>query len=587
MTGDRPPPMIPPEARHAPLHVPTGTPFGVSPRQRPMVLLDGQAKHAVEIGRSRLFLIAGLFALCFVMIAGRMLELALFSRPDESRVVAVEAPVERAPIADRNGQILATNLAVASLYVDTTKILDIREAVTKLSRVLPELSAADLDAKLRTGKTFVWIKRGLTPRQEWEVNSLGLPGFAFQREERRVYPYGRLAAQVLGYVDIDLKGISGTEAYFDETLRDPARHGRPLHLSLDIRVQHAVADELAKTIAHFEAIGGAGIVLDVRTGEVLAMVSLPDFDPTDPGAASADARFNRATLGVYEMGSTFKTFNTSMALDYGVTTLRGGYDATNPIRVARYTINDDHPKHRWLSVPEIFMYSSNIGSAKMALDVGSERQKAFMTRLGMTRRMTLELPELGLPLVPNPWREINTMTIAFGHGLSVTPLHLISGLATVANGGLRFQTTLLRADPANTPVGERVISSQTSAAMRRLLRLVVTGGTGRKADVPGYFVGGKTGTAEKVVGGSYAHKALLSSFISAFPMTEPRYAVLVMVDEPKGQKDTYGYATGGWTAAPATARIIERIAPMLGVLPSDGPDPVDVGAVLAIKAGKD
>ncbi len=587
MTGDRPPPMIPPEARHAPLHVPTGTPFGVSPRQRPMVLLDGQAKHAVEIGRSRLFLIAGLFALCFVMIAGRMLELALFSRPDESRVVAVEAPVERAPIADRNGQILATNLAVASLYVDTTKILDIREAVTKLSRVLPELSAADLDAKLRTGKTFVWIKRGLTPRQEWEVNSLGLPGFAFQREERRVYPYGRLAAQVLGYVDIDLKGISGTEAYFDETLRDPARHGRPLHLSLDIRVQHAVADELAKTIAHFEAIGGAGIVLDVRTGEVLAMVSLPDFDPTDPGAASADARFNRATLGVYEMGSTFKTFNTSMALDYGVTTLRGGYDATNPIRVARYTINDDHPKHRWLSVPEIFMYSSNIGSAKMALDVGSERQKTFMTRLGMTRRMTLELPELGLPLVPNPWREINTMTIAFGHGLSVTPLHLISGLATVANGGLRFQTTLLRADPANTPVGERVISSQTSAAMRRLLRLVVTGGTGRKADVPGYFVGGKTGTAEKVVGGSYAHKALLSSFISAFPMTEPRYAVLVMVDEPKGQKDTYGYATGGWTAAPATARIIERIAPMLGVLPSDGPDPVDVGAVLAIKAGKD
>lgn len=587
MTGDRPPPMIPPEARHAPLHVPTGTPFGVSPRQRPMVLLDGQAKHAVEIGRSRLFLIAGLFALCFVMIAGRMLELALFSRPDESRVVAVEAPVERAPIADRNGQILATNLAVASLYVDTTKILDIREAVTKLSRVLPELSAADLDAKLRTGKTFVWIKRGLTPRQEWEVNSLGLPGFAFQREERRVYPYGRLAAQVLGYVDIDLKGISGTEAYFDETLRDPARHGRPLRLSLDIRVQHAVADELAKTIAHFEAIGGAGIVLDVRTGEVLAMVSLPDFDPTDPGAASADARFNRATLGVYEMGSTFKTFNTSMALDYGVTTLRGGYDATNPIRVARYTINDDHPKHRWLSVPEIFMYSSNIGSAKMALDVGSERQKAFMTRLGMTRRMALELPELGLPLVPNPWREINTMTIAFGHGLSVTPLHLISGLATVANGGLRFQTTLLRADPANTPVGERVISSQTSAAMRRLLRLVVTGGTGRKADVPGYFVGGKTGTAEKVVGGSYAHKALLSSFISAFPMTEPRYAVLVMVDEPKGQKDTYGYATGGWTAAPATARIIERIAPMLGVLPSDGPDPVDVGAVLAIKAGKD
>ncbi len=563
------------------VHIPEGVTLFVGPRSSETVVLDGQVKQAVETGRNRLLIMGAVFCFCFFVLAIRLLDLSVLRQPDDSRAATSGEPIaERAAITDRNGTVLATNLTTASLYANTTKLIDVDEAVSKLMRVLPDMSRVELDAKLRSGKSFVWIRRNLTPRQEYEVNSLGLPGLAFQREERRVYPFGRLAAHVLGFVDIDSKGISGVEARFDEDLRDPTRAGKPLQLSIDIRIQHAVTDELAKAIQTFRAIGGAALVQDVRTGELVAMVSLPDFDPNNPREATPENRFNRATLGTYEMGSTFKTFNTAMALDSGVAKLTSSYDATHPIRVARFTINDDHPKYRWLSVPEIFIYSSNIGSVKMALDVGVDGQRDFLTRMGMTRRLSVELPETGTPQVPNPWREINAMTIAFGHGLSVTPLHLSTGVSALVNGGIYFQPTLLHPDGAHPPAGERVISSKTSAAMRKLMRLVVTMGTGRKADVPGYWIGGKTGTAEKASAGGYARKALLSSFVSAFPMTEPRYVVLVMIDEPKGTKETYGYATGGWTAAPTAGRIVERIAPMLGVLPTEGPDPATEGGVL-------
>ncbi|MFA5119600.1 peptidoglycan D,D-transpeptidase FtsI family protein [Zavarzinia sp.] len=571
--------------RLPPVHIPEGAPVFVGRRPRETVLLDGQTKQAIETGRSRLTMLGIFFAGCFTLLAGRLVDISVLRQPDDARGTGTtEAVAERAAITDRNGVVLATNLTTASLYADTTKLIDIDEAVSKLIRVLPDLSRVELDAKLRSGKSFVWLKRNLTPRQEYEVNSLGLPGLAFQREERRVYPFGRLAAHVLGFVDIDSKGISGVEARFDEELRDPARAAQPLKLTLDIRVQHAVTDELSRAIETFHAIGGAAIVQDVRTGEVIAMVSMPDFDPNNPREATPENRFNRATLGTYEMGSTFKTFNTAMALDSGVAKLGSSYDATHPIKIARFTIKDDHPQARWLSVPEILIYSSNIGSAKMALDCGVDRQREFMTRMGMTRRVSIELPEAGTPQVPNPWREINTMTIAFGHGMAVTPLHLATGVAALVNGGIYFQPTLLLPDPAHPPAGERVVSSQTSASMRKLMRLVVTIGTGKKADVPGYWIGGKTGTAEKAEGGGYARKALLSSFVSAFPMTEPRYAVLVMIDEPKGTKETYGFATGGWTAAPTVGRIVERIAPLLGVMPTEGPDPATAGGVLIAKA---
>jgi cell division protein FtsI (penicillin-binding protein 3) len=384
---------------------------------------------------------------------------------------------------------------------------------------------------------------------------------------------------VLGFTDVDGNGISGVEKFFDEDLKDRARRGEELRLSLDLRVQHAVRDELQAAVTKFNAEGAGGLVLDVRTGEVVALVSLPDFDPNHPGGAGPLERFNRMTLGVYELGSVFKIFTTAMALDAGKVTLAGGYDATNPIKVSRFTIRDDHPKRRWLSVPEIFMYSSNIGAAKMALDVGTAGQQAFLGRLGLLRRPTIELPEVGSPLSPSPWREINTMTVAFGHGVAITPLQMASAMAAVANGGVLRPATLIRRDgPAP---GQQVLSPRTSDIMRRLLRLVVVEGTGKKAEAEGYLVGGKTGTAEKAAGRGYNRRALLTSFIAAFPMNAPRYVVYVVIDEPTGTRETHGFATAGWNAAPALSRVVSRVAPLLGVAPVDDERP-DIREALAV-----
>ncbi|NQW12044.1 MAG: penicillin-binding protein 2 [Alphaproteobacteria bacterium] len=542
-------------------------------RRAKTVHLEGVAKQALETGRNRLLLAGCLVALAFVAVGARVIELSAFrdhNEPTTSNTTADAAlQTGRADIVDRNGLLLATSLRTPSLYADPTEVLDAEEAAATLAQVLTGLAPAEIVANLRAKRRFVWLKRSLTPREQHAVNRLGIPGLYFMDEWKRVYPQGALTAHAVGFTDADDRGIAGIEKSFDDALRGGQE---PLRLALDLRVQHIVRDEVARQIEAFEAIGGTGVVLDVRTGETVAMVSLPDFDPNVAGRMEPDARFNRATLGVYEMGSTFKIFNTAMALDAGTTTLRDGYDATDPIRVARFTINDFHAKRRWLSVPEIFMYSSNIGSVKMAMDVGTERQRAFMGKIGFLTLTALELPELGQPMVPSPWRPINTMTIAFGHGLAISPMHLASGVATVVNGGIRRPVTLLAADvPA---AGARVLKASTSKDMRRLMRLVVENGTGRKASAEGYLVGGKTGTAEKSGGrGGYKRKALLSSFVAAFPMHAPRYVVLVMVDEPKGQKHSQGYATGGWVAAPAVKRIVERAAPLLGVAPVDPKSP--------------
>jgi len=537
------------------------------------VRLEGHAKQAIETGRNRLILAGCLMALAFTAIGGRVIELSVLrdhNEPDLATVApGARLAVGRADIVDRNGMLVATSLRTPSLYADPHEVLDAEDAAFRLSTVLTQINPAETAAKLASDKRFIWLKRNLTPREQQAVNSLGIPGLHFQDEWKRIYPQGALTAHVVGFTDVDDQGIAGVERSFDDVLRG----GRePLRLAIDLRIQHVVREEVARQVAQFEGIGGTGMMLDVDTGETVALVSLPDFDPNVPGQMDPDALFNRATLGVYEMGSTFKIFNTAMALDTGTATMRSGYDATHPIRIARFTINDDHAKARWLSVPEIFKYSSNIGSVKMALDVGTERQRAFMAKLGMLGETAIELPERGRPMVPSPWRPINTMTIAFGHGLAVSPLHLVSGVAAVVNGGIRHPATLLRADmPAP---GTRIISEQTSHDMRRLMRLVVEEGTGRKAQTDGYVVGGKTGTAEKVSAhGGYRRKALMSSFVAAFPMQAPRYVVLVMVDEPKGQKESHGYATGGWVAAPAVSRIIARSAPLLGVAPADPESP--------------
>ena len=539
------------------------------------VQLEGTAKQALEIGRNRLVVAGAIFALIFAALGARLVDLAILTDGNEPRLAQMtgieEFKTERAEIHDRNGVLLATSLATASLFADPKLVLDPGEAARRLAAVLPGLGEVQLLAKLSADRRFVWLRRNLTPRQKYEVNRLGLPGLYFQREERRVYPHGTLASHVLGYTDVDNRGIAGIEQAFDDVLR--VGTSTPLVLSLDIRIQHLLQTELSAAMLEFGAIGASGLVMDAKTGELLALVSLPDFDSNHAGRTSAERRFNRATLGVYEMGSTFKIFTTAMALDSGKVTMSDGYDATDPIRVSRFTIRDFHAKRRWLSVPEIFMYSSNIGAAKMAIDVGTEGQRAFLGGLGLLRSASIELPEVGAPMVPSPWRDINTMTVAFGHGIAVSPVQLASAVATVVNGGISHPSTLLMRPLGSEAPGHRAVSEQTSENMRKLLRLVVTDGTGRNAAAPGYMVGGKTGTAEKSTVGGYKQKALISSFVAAFPMNDPRYVVLAVLDEPKGTEQTFGYATGGWVAAPTVSRVISQMAPIVSIEPIDESSP--------------
>ncbi|SLN37224.1 peptidoglycan D,D-transpeptidase FtsI family protein [Oceanibacterium hippocampi] len=556
--------------------------FGLDPNLT--LRLEGGAKATLEQGRNRVVVAGVLFAVCFSVIAIRLVGLTLMQGEDvrnyaAMRSVAAEPTRSRAAIYDRNGKLLAANIASWSLYANPRKIDAPKTLARSLNRIMPELSLAGLEADLSSDRKFIWIKRHLTPRQRFEVNRLGEPGLEFEPEERRVYPQGRLVSHVVGFTDVDNHGIAGIERTFDGSLTGE-RGGEPVTLSLDLRVQHALRDELLRAVSDFQAVGATGVVMDVLSGEVLAMVSLPDFDPNKPQDDPKDALFNRATAGVYEMGSTFKTFTIAMALDLGVVGMENGYDASKPIRVGRFRIRDFHAKNRWLSVPEIYMYSSNIGAAKMAIDVGIDRQQAFMGAIGLLDRPALELPEVAAPILPPRWKTTEAMTISFGHGLSVSPLQTASAVAAMVNGGVMLPATLIRRDPASPLSGRRVISQRTSEKVRRLMRLVVDEGTGGKAAAVGYVVGGKTGSAEKAVNGRYKRDALLTSFIAAFPMNSPRYLVFAMLDEPQGNKSTHNYRTAGWTAAPIVGRTVARIAPILGVEPADEESPEIRNALL-------
>lgn len=540
---------------------------------RPEVLPEGEVRRSVETGRTRLLVTAGLFAMAFLAIGGRLVDvMVLKARPDhptQARMAASESyQTGRAEIVDRHGFVLATNLPTVDLYADAARVVEVMDpdlAAEELIAALPHLDKKTLVERLSSGKRFVYLERDLTPRQKAMVNARGIPGVYFMDSERRVYPQGALASHVIGATDPDNNGIAGIELAFDERLK---ASDEPLRLSLDLRVQAAVHGALAESIDHFKAKGGVGVVLDAKTGEILSMVSLPDYQPEHFGSADKDARFNRATLGVYEMGSTFKLFNTALALDSGIVRLNDTYDTTKPLRVARFTINDTHPENYWMNVPEILIHSSNIGSARMALAVGGDRQRAFLERLGLLRAPTVEVPERGTPLYPAQWREVNTMTISFGHGIAVTPVNLAAAVAATVNGGIMRPATLLASADGSVAEGTRVLKEETSLLMRKLMRLVVTEGTASKANVPGYIVGGKTGTAEKVAaGGGYDRGRLRTTFTAAFPMDDPRYVVVTVLDEPQPLKSTYGFATAGWNAAPTAGRIIQAVAPLLGVFP--------------------
>jgi len=547
----------------------------VPPRRDEIVQLDGATKRALETGRARLLVGAALFALAFVAICGRLVDVTMLEDGIDPRTAeqpGLSAPVaERADIVDRNGVVLATSLATGSLFANPRQISNVDEAAKELAATIPDLSVAELKAKLGADKSFVWLQRDMTPQQQFAVNRLGIMGLYFQADERRVYPMGSLTSHIVGFTDVDGKGLAGIERSFDDVLAG-GRH--PVQLSIDVRIQQIMREELQRGIDDFTGIGGAGIVLDAQTGEILAMVSLPDFDPNLAATANPDQRFNRATIGVYEMGSTFKILNTAMALDSGKIKMTDTFDAAHNIQIGRFTIHDFEHMNRALSVPEVFMYSSNIGAARMAMVVGIETQKAFMAKFGMLRPVSLELPELGKPQYPADWKPINSMTIAFGQGIAVSAVHVVSAVAAMVNGGLIRPATLIKRAPDEVSDGQRVISSNTSDKMRELLRLVVQAGTGKSADAPGYLVGGKTGTAQKQKGRGYEANARLASFVGAFPMSTPRYVVFVMVDEPKPNAHSYGFATGGWVAAPVVSRIVQRMAPMVGLppIPKDSPE---------------
>lgn len=542
-------------------------------------------------GQNRIRLIGVCFSAAFLAIAGQLVHLTIFPKPDdESPRPAVEDRLPRPDIIDRNGVLLATDVAVASIFADPAKIIDIDEAVELLTATMPDLNAADLRRKLTAAKRFAWIKRQVSPEERDAVYNLGIPGVSYVNERRRVYPQGRLAGHVTGYVDLDNKGIAGIEQYLDgagaiytASLAEPAEHrSQPAETSIDIRVQAAMIEEIAAAIVQFSAIGGGGIVMNIKTGEILSLVSLPDFNPNQENKNFSKAQQNRMTSGVYELGSVVKAVTFAMALDYGTATLESRFDARFPLVIGSARIDDFRAQRRVLTLPEVFTFSSNIGTARMALEVGTERHQEFLRRVGLFDRLQTELPESARPLLPRRWSKLATATAAFGHGFAVQPLQGAAVVAGLINGGAMITPTLLRrSEDEARPMARTIVKPATSETLRYLFRLNALQGSASKADVPGYRVGGKTGTAEKVVKGRYSTENRLTSFIGAFPMEDPQYLVLVMLDEPKATPDTHGFATAGWNAVPTAGRVIERIAPMLGIQPEFTPEDLEKIARLA------
>ncbi len=540
-------------------------------------LLYGNVDRAAK-ARARVGLAMLAFSAVFAVIALRLVMYGVMGDTHNGRRGGAQDAVAtaRPDILDRNGEILATDIKAASLYAEPRKLIDKDEAIELLTATLPDLDPGEVRDRLSSRKGFVWLKRELTPKQQRDVFKLGLPGVGFLRENKRVYPTGRDVSHLIGLVNIDNQGIAGMEKWLDGNgLADLHRAGfatdrqqEPIELAVDLRVEHALRDELVKAKEKFHAKAASGIVSNVHTGEIVAMVSLPDFDPNNPKEANDPDRINRLTTGVYEMGSTFKAFTLAMALDSGKTTLNSMWDVRTPLQYGRFRIHDDHPLGRAINTKEVFTYSSNIGAARIALSQGIEAHKAFLAKMGQLTRLRTELPESASPILPRHWGELNTVTIAFGHGIAVAPLQAVMGIDALVNGGYLIPPTFLKRSEADAmKLAKRVIKSETSDKMRFLMRLNAEVGTARKADVPGYYIGGKTGTAEKVINGRYAKKKVLNAFTAIMPADNPQYQLLVMLDEPQALPETHGFITSGWNAVPTGGKVIARIAPLLGIKP--------------------
>lgn len=539
----------------------------------------------------RLLVLAGVFFVAFSIVGGRMAVLA-GTEPSEptTSVAGAQIFAQRADIVDREGRILATNFDTHSLYAQPQQMIDPEHAADKLVEIFPDLDRARLIKDFTGTRKFLWIKKKLSPEQKQAVHDIGEPGLLFGPREMRLYPNGRLAAHVLGGTSFgregvhaaELVGVAGIERHQDARLRDPAQAHEPLRLSLDLSVQAAMERVLFGGMKIMNAKGAAGILMDAHTGEVVAVASLPDFDPNDrpalptSGNPSDSPLFNRAVQGVYELGSTFKIFPVAQALELGLINPETMVNTKSPMQWGKFRIRDFKNYGPELSVTKVIVKSSNVGTARIALEIGAARQREFLESLGFMSPVHLEIAEASgsTPLLPKNWSELSTMTISYGHGLSVSPMHLAAGYATIANGGRRVTPTLLH-DPTRTP-GERIITEKTSAAMREMLRHVVTEGTASLGEVPGYAVGGKTGTADKPKerGGGYYKDKVISTFASIFPAHDPKYVLVVTLDEPVETSGSEARRTAGWTAVPVAAEIIRRVAPLLGLRPEIEPRPL-------------
>ena len=548
--------------------------------------LAGLKAKRVRQGKQRIVIVFACCLLIFAIMGVRLVQYAVVKPVTTGSLGPASRVASRPIITDRNGELLATDLNMVSLYADPRRIVDADEVVEKLATVIPDLDWKGTHSKLQSNSAFQWLRRQLTPRQQADILALGIPGIGFRPEKSRFYPGGVAASHVIGHVNVDNQGLAGMERYLDQQglseLRELGMTSdlslEPVKLSIDLRAQSIVRNIVHESMVNYRAEAAGAVILDVDTGEVIAMASVPDYDPNQPSRTLPDGRidkeyekgwFNRMSNATFEMGSTFKSFTLAMGLDAEKITLNSVVDASRPIRMGGFTIRDFKGKNRPLSIPEVFQYSSNIGTAAVADRVGIEGHQQFLTRLGLLSKMETEMPGVATPSQPRTWKKINSVTISFGHGVATTPLQTAVAAAALVNGGHLIQPTFLPRTPDEAKLlARKVIKDKTSADMRYLYSWNGVRGSGRSAQVEGFHVGGKTGTADKVINGRYANDVNFNAFVAAFPMDKPRYIVLTIIDAPVAGEN--GGRTAASTAAPMVKQIISRTAPILGVSPRFG-----------------
>ena len=532
--------------------------------------LDVRKQNQSKFRKIKLLICSVMLIMSFTIIGYRTISLASINKNNVSNKVYAEIENESIPkslrgnIYDRNNKILATTINTLSLNVNPQEILNIDQTIAKLIKIFPQLEEKVLYKKLNSNKKFINLLKEISPREYVSLLNAGIEGLKIETKNKRIYPNNTLAAHILGATDIDGNGIAGIEKKFDSQLQD----GSNVTLSIHSGVQHITRTLLLDQIKKFKAEGGAGIIMNAKNGEVFSIVSLPDYNANNYNSILNYKLFNKATKGIYELGSTLKLITAAIAFDSNLINENDVFDVSKPLKVSSRIINDFHPLNYAINIPEVIVHSSNIGSAKIAEKFGSSTQLKYLKSLGLLSILSLEIPELGKPQVLIDKKVLSTMTISYGHGISITPMHLASATATIVNSGAKVNPTLIKGKTEKK--NEVIISNKTSLKMKSIMRLVVSNkyGTAKKAEAPGYLIGGKTGTAEKIKpSGGYSKKENIVAFTGAFPMNDPEFIITIMIDNPKGQKFSFGHRTAGWVVAPIVKKLVTRVAPILGVNP--------------------